>query len=475
MDENFRTLDRSQVSAEDHALALRHAPRIRFDVREPFLPSAAGYTVFRDSMASPSFPRQLELPEGAACGIEYAVWWDWDIQHLYELEHIWVYLDAAERPIAAEASWHGGMNAMVDDAGAVPLEDGRVTLFSEPGKHAFAPVRDWMLKRADITRPGCMQHAGKGGVLVTALFKDAITERTPLNNQLAWTYLERRAFEPGYEFSRIFDLAQVPHVPWPNLAAWIPSRIRWWTQLLAEQIPPHQRRVIRIAHRGASAYAQENSLAAIQQAAALGADVVEVDVRLTADGVPVIAHDDDLKRVFGVDKLIAELTAEELLAVTPAGHEPVLTLDQLVAACRSLHLGLYLDIKQINPQAGQRMLEIVRSHGMMDATIFASFRPDWVAEIKAQEPQAATSILFSSVHIDPVALAKAVNAAYVHPCWERFDAPHTFLTDAWLSAVREANLGIICWHEERPAVIEALQALGVDGICSDEPPLLLPR
>ncbi len=44
-----------------------------------------------------------------------------------------------------------------------------------------------------------------------------------------------------------------------------------------------------------------------------------------------------------------------------------------------------------------------------------------------------------------------------------------------MRSVREAELGIICWHEERPSEIAALQALGVDGICSDRPELLIPQ
>ena len=122
----------------DRELAARHAPVIRFDAREPFLPSLVGYTVFRTDDDSPSFPRQIELGArpGAVVAIEYAVWWDWDIQHLYELEHVWVYLNADEQLIGAEASWHGGFNDMAVN-GALLLTDNRLTVYSEPGKHAF--------------------------------------------------------------------------------------------------------------------------------------------------------------------------------------------------------------------------------------------------------------------------------------------------------------------------------------------------
>ena len=100
------------------------APRIRFDVKEPFLPSVVGYTVFRENGASASFPRDIVLPVGTYTIIEYAIWWDWDIQHLYELEHIWLYLDADDKVVASDASWHGGMHPMLDANGQVPMEEG---------------------------------------------------------------------------------------------------------------------------------------------------------------------------------------------------------------------------------------------------------------------------------------------------------------------------------------------------------------
>jgi glycerophosphoryl diester phosphodiesterase len=85
----------------------------------------------------------------------------------------------------------------------------------------------------------------------------------------------------------------------------------------------------------------------------------------------------------------------------------------------------------------------------------------------------ATSILFGSPHVDAVHLARSIGATYVHPCWERHPDPSALLTPKWIARVREAGLGIICWHEERPEQIAALRQTGVDGICSDAPELLL--
>jgi glycerophosphoryl diester phosphodiesterase len=230
---------------------------------------------------------------------------------------------------------------------------------------------------------------------------------------------------------------------------------------------------LKIAHRGASAYAPENSLLAFEKAAELGSDMVEVDLRVTADGHPVIAHDENLRRLYQVEATIDSLTLSELTTITSQHGEPIPTFEQVAAVCARHKLGLYLDIKQMNPAAMAQVYTHLVDYGLLPVTIAGSFRPDYVAEIKAHWPDFNTSILFGSTHIDPVALATAVRANYVHPCWENAAAqPHTLLTPDWLARVRTAELGVICWHEERPAEIAALKALGVDGICSDQPDLL---
>lgn len=231
--------------------------------------------------------------------------------------------------------------------------------------------------------------------------------------------------------------------------------------------------VLRIAHRGASAYAPENSLLAFEKAAEMQADMVEVDVRVTADDVPVIAHDVDLGRLYGVNRTIRDSTLAELGEATRTALHPIPTFDEVAQVCAELKLGLYLDVKDITPTSVQNMLATIERVGLFDYTIWSSFRPDYVAEFKAHIPNAKTSILFGSTHIDPVQLAQAVKSNYVHPCWENAaPQPHQLLTPAWMAAVREAGLGVICWHEERPEEIRALYAIGVDGICSDRPDLL---
>lgn len=229
---------------------------------------------------------------------------------------------------------------------------------------------------------------------------------------------------------------------------------------------------LRIGHRGASAYAPENTLAAIRKAAELGADMVELDVQASADGVPVILHDAELSRTTSGRGSVYEHCLEHLKRLDAGAGEAIPTLEEAVACCGALGIGMYLEIKV--PVVIGPMVSAIRRDGLHDRVIVSSFRPDWLADVKALDPEVATAVLFTSRALDPVALARAAGAGYVHPCWEWLaPEPHRLLTPEWMARVRDAGLKIISWHEERPSEIAALRRLGIDGICSNAPDLLL--
>ena len=92
----------------DRELALAYAPIIHFDEAETIPLRAVGYTIAHNTMRSDSFPkRELTVPIGASCVIEYAYYWDYDIQHMYDLEHIWIMVGEKGEVMDAEGSFHG--------------------------------------------------------------------------------------------------------------------------------------------------------------------------------------------------------------------------------------------------------------------------------------------------------------------------------------------------------------------------------
>ncbi len=221
---------------EDLELAARFAPSIFFDEAEPFLPEVVGYTIFRREEQSPSFRRRItrEWRPAWTTAIEYAIWWDWDIGHLYELEHVWSYLDGRDALVWTEASSHGSYASMVREDGVMPREDTHPVVFSQPGKHAFWPTPHLFEQYRDLVCAETLASAGKGGVLVKPEYARQIA-KTPANDALAAAWLRDRAFSPSLRFTRRFRVDRDLLVPWPALDAWIPARVNGWLRRLGSR------------------------------------------------------------------------------------------------------------------------------------------------------------------------------------------------------------------------------------------------
>lgn len=146
-------------------LAKKHVPLLYFDEKEPFPVVGIGYTVFEKDGRSSSAPKDIELGKrGRNLCIEYAVFWDYDIQHLYDLEHIWVYLDAQGKVIDCEASFHG-MYMNVCNVGIDILQGTeKVHLYSQPGKHAIMPHPN-LFGLHNEEEECCMETAEKDNIL----------------------------------------------------------------------------------------------------------------------------------------------------------------------------------------------------------------------------------------------------------------------------------------------------------------------
>ena len=235
-DPHLTSLLVAETASAEHELALRYAPLIKFDQLEPFLPLSVGYSVIRQSGPSPSFPRTLKVGPGEQV-VEYAIWWDWDISHLYELEHVWIYLDSARRPVRADASSHGHHRSMLVN-GSLPLSGDRLILYSEPGKHAFAPSPEWYLAGEELNRWLCCEGAGIGGVLVSELFTGLINAKSSQADGLVQAFLRRQAFVPSYEFNRALQIPTEQFVPWPELFQWIPERVSFLVEGLQKMVRP---------------------------------------------------------------------------------------------------------------------------------------------------------------------------------------------------------------------------------------------
>lgn len=145
-----------------------------------------------------------------------------------------------------------------------------------------------------------------------------------------------------------------------------------------------------IAHRTCPRDAPENSLAGIAVAAAHGADAVEVDVRRSADGVPVLLHDRRLLRTAGRLASVASLPVAELGRIRVRGGGTVPTL---AAALSSLGPTMRIAIDVKDPAAGPAVIEVVRAHGFEERTLFWSQHEEAVRACAGGAPELEVSLL----------------------------------------------------------------------------------
>lgn len=133
-----------------------------------------------------------------------------------------------------------------------------------------------------------------------------------------------------------------------------------------------------IGHRGAAGLAPENTLAAIRAGVKANADFIEFDVRVTRDNQMILSHDPTLSRMFGINKVVAELTLKEIRKVCPE----VPTLPEALRACANTDV--IIDIKvAINPK---RLMQVFCQFSELNIQV-ASLEPGILKAIKAESPK----------------------------------------------------------------------------------------
>lgn len=229
---------------------------------------------------------------------------------------------------------------------------------------------------------------------------------------------------------------------------------------------------INFAHRGASAYCPENTMAAFAEAILLGATGIETDIQRTRDGKLVCIHDESLLRTTGLNQLVCETDYEEL-ADLDAGSwfgaefagERIPTLDQLLELASDSDLVLNLELKNgvvLYPGMEAEVLAAVREAGLAERVILSSFNHYSLALCKTLASDIRTGILYMEGLYRPWDYAATLQADALH-------AYHYAVLPEW---VGEAAGHGIAYHpftvnEERE--LRRLIEAGVAGIITDYP------
>jgi glycerophosphoryl diester phosphodiesterase len=239
---------------------------------------------------------------------------------------------------------------------------------------------------------------------------------------------------------------------------------------ISATIAPNMKRPWLIAHRGASGYAPENTLAAFRRAAELGAGFIETDLHLTRDLRFVAIHDPSLERTTTGRGQIRNFTLAELRELDAGswygpqfGAERIPTLEEILAFGREADVTFYLEIKAEGAWGlHDALVGALHSAQAMDRTIVLSFDPANLEKIHSLDSSVMTGFLFDEARADVIDLALRMGARQIAP---RGD----LVTEALIEQAHRADLCVATWTLNEPEQMRAALAAGVDGVMTDYP------
>ena len=227
------------------------------------------------------------------------------------------------------------------------------------------------------------------------------------------------------------------------------------------------------AHRGASAYAPENTREAFSLAVRQGADGVELDVQMTRDGELVVAHDETIDRVSDGSGYIKDFTLEELKRhhfnkLHPECEDSAMpTLKEVYELLLDTGLTVNVEIKSgIIQYEGieEKVLALTKEMSMEDRVIYSSFYHPSLVLLKKLDPSVTTGLLYSDGLIDAAGYGKdIVGVDALHP------ALYHMQDKELIPSARARGLKLHVWTVNGREEMELLAGLGIDAIITNHP------
>ncbi len=228
------------------------------------------------------------------------------------------------------------------------------------------------------------------------------------------------------------------------------------------------------SHAACKGHAPENTLAGVEKAIALGADAIEIDVHCTADGVPVLLHDDTVDRTTDGTGDVRQMPLEVVRALDAGARQfvpqfhgaPIPLLSEVLDLTKGRVL-LQIEIKQANIE--EHVARAVRDAGALADCEVHSFWPETVQQMRLVEPRMAAALLTEGRRIvdwaDFFGFALSLNAQGV-------SVYHAFATPERVRQGQLRSLTFMTWTVDDEDDMAKMLAAGVDSICSNYPDLV---
>lgn len=258
-------------------------------------------------------------------------------------------------------------------------------------------------------------------------------------------------------------------------------------------MPKNETLPLIIAHRGASAAAPENTLAAFQKAIEAGADGIEFDVVLAKDGVPVVFHDSDLQRMAKIKERTTSFTSAELQNVDVGAWfnsvhpqkadakfsgETIPTLAKLLNFLRGYQGRIYVELKGGNeesPALVEATAKLLKQSGLLLNVVLKSFKLPAVAHARKILPEICTAALFAPKIVSImrkksrlIEMAKEVGA-------DELSLHYSLATAKMVAAANEQNMPVTIWTADHPAWIKRALERGIRAVITNNPARLIAK
>ena len=230
--------------------------------------------------------------------------------------------------------------------------------------------------------------------------------------------------------------------------------------------------IINFAHRGASGYRPENTMLAFEYAVTLGATGIETDVQLTADGIPVLIHDESLYRTTGVNAYVKDKTYDEIKALDAGSwfnpefsNATIPTLEELLQLAVKHDLIINIELKNgivLYPDLEERVIALVEQYELQERVIVSSFNHYSLKKFHSLAPSIATGILYAVGLYEPWHYAKSIGATKLH-------APVYATYPQFVKEAAEHGCGYNVYTVNDEKHMKALIEARVEGIITDYP------
>lgn len=226
-----------------------------------------------------------------------------------------------------------------------------------------------------------------------------------------------------------------------------------------------------IGHACAAGEAPANTLAGVRAALDAGAEAMEIDVQLCADGIPVLMHDETVDRTTNLTGPVRALSLEALLGANAGDGEPVPTLDQVLQLVDG-QLTVMCELKATpnEPAYDQRLvdavLEVIGSHGAKTWTAIHSFNPDMVDRARSTERRVSAAIISLPVVAEEV---DRLLGALLKRNGQAISVEHHAINRELIVKAKRRQVTVWAWTADTEADWARIIEAGVDGIITNVP------